>query len=40
MDKEKLTASDSALPFLKSEIEVLRKIDNPNVIKLYGVYEN
>ena len=40
IDKNNLLVNEKNLMSLQKEIEVLRKIDHPNVIKLYEVYEN
>ena len=40
IEKAKLTDNPKNLISLEKEIQILRKIDHPNVIKLYEVYEN
>jgi calcium-dependent protein kinase len=40
IDKVKLKENPKNLICLNKEIQILRRIDHPNVIKLYEVYEN
>jgi calcium-dependent protein kinase len=40
IEKVKLTENPKNLASLEKEIEILRRVDHPNVIKLYEVYEN
>jgi serine/threonine protein kinase len=40
MTKRKLHSAETSIKHLESEIEVLRKVDNSNIVKLHGVYED
>ena len=40
IDKSKINASDSENDTIKNEINVLKKIDHPNIMKIYEFYED
>ena len=40
IDKSKINGSDSENDTIKNEINVLKKIDHPNIMKIYEFYED
>ena len=40
MEKQKLMESETNMQMILNEIEIMRKINHPNIIKLYEVYES
>ena len=37
---KKLNLSNEDLEYMKTEIEILMKVDHPNIVKYYGTYED